>query len=58
MKRFREDIEAVLQRLGRMTEDEARMTAAEIFKVIYRLVQNMTVVMNGEELHSTSPTIC
>jgi len=34
--------EAVLQRLDRLTIDEARTTAAEILKVVYGLVQDMS----------------
>ena len=41
-------VEAVLQRLDRLTLDEARMTALQILEVIYGLVQNMTAVMGGE----------
>jgi hypothetical protein len=36
------DVEAVLQRLDRLTQDEARTTAAEILKVVYGLVQDMS----------------
>ena len=46
------DFEAVLQRLDRLMQDEARTIAAQIFEVVYGLVQNMTVVMNGEQTHS------
>ena len=42
------DVEAILQRLNRLTEDEARTTAAQSLEVIYGLVQNMSVVMDGE----------
>jgi hypothetical protein len=42
------DVEAVLQRLDRLTLDEARTTALQILEVIYCLVQNMTAVMGGE----------
>jgi len=49
-KRFSEkDVEAVLRRLDRLTQDEAQMTAAEIFKVVYGLVQNMNVVVDDNE---------
>ena len=44
----RKDVEAVLQRLDRLTEDEARTTAAQALEVVYNLVQNMTVIMDGE----------
>ena len=41
------EIEAVLQRLDRLTLDEARMTAAQTLQVIHGLVNNMKVVMDG-----------
>ena len=34
--------EAVLQRLDRLTQDEARTTAAETLKVVYGLVQDLS----------------
>jgi hypothetical protein len=43
---------AILDRLDRLTQDEARTTAAEILKVLYGLVQIMNVVMDGEEMRS------
>lgn len=46
------DIEAVLQRLDRLTQDEARMTAAQTLEVVYGLAQNMRVVIDGEETQS------
>lgn len=42
-------VEAVLQRLDRLTLDEARTTAAHTLEVVYGLVQNMRVVMDGEK---------
>ena len=45
------DVEAVLQRLDRLTQDEARITAAQTLEVVYGLVQNMRVVMDGEQIH-------
>ena len=36
------DAEAILQRLDRLTQDEARTTAAEILKVVHCLVQDMS----------------
>ena len=44
------NIEAVLQRLDRLTQDEARTTTAQLLEVLYRLVQNLTVVMEGEPM--------
>lgn len=47
------EVEAVLQRLDRLTLDEARTTAAQTLEVVYGLVQNMKLVMDGEQTHST-----
>ena len=44
----RKDVEAVLQRLDRLTEDEAQTTAAQSLEVVHNLVQSMTVIMDGE----------
>ncbi len=40
----------MLQRLDRLTHEEARMTAAQTLEVVYGLVENMKVVMDGEQL--------
>jgi hypothetical protein len=45
-------VEAVLQRLDRLTQDEARTTAAQTLHVVYGLVQNMSVVVDGEQTRS------
>ena len=42
------DVVSVLQRLDRLTLDEARTTATQTLDVVHGLVQNMRVVMNGE----------
>jgi len=42
------DVEAVLRRLDRLTQDEARTTAAQTLEVVHGLVQNISVVMDGE----------
>jgi hypothetical protein len=44
------DVEAVLQRLDRLTLDEARTTAAQSLEAIYALIQNLRVVMDGEQV--------
>ena len=44
------DIEVVLQRLDRLTLDEARTTGAETLKVVCGLVEHMRVVMDGEKM--------
>ena len=41
------EIETVLQRLDRLTQEEARMTVAQTLGVVYGLVGNMKVVMEG-----------
>ena len=43
------EMEAVLQRLDRLTEDEARITVAQTLGVVHGLVGNMKVVMEGAE---------
>ena len=49
------DVEAVLQRLDRLTQDEARITAAQTLEVVYGLIQNVRVVMDGEQIHQSFP---
>ena len=41
------DIEAVLRRLDRLTQEEVRMTAANSLEVIHELFNNLKEVMNG-----------
>jgi hypothetical protein len=43
------EIEAVLQRLDRLTQDEARMTVAQTLGVIHGLVGTIKVVMEGAD---------
>ena len=43
------DVEAVLQRLDRLTQEEARITAAQTLEVVHGLFQNTRVVMDGEQ---------
>ena len=45
------EVESALQRLDRLTHDETRTTAAQTLEVVYGLVQNMRVVMDGELMH-------
>lgn len=40
-------VEAVLRRLDRLTQDESRTIAAQTFEIVYGLIQNVTVVMDG-----------
>jgi hypothetical protein len=46
------EIEAVLQRLDRLTQEEARMTVAQTLEVVHGLVNNMKMVMDGTRPHS------
>jgi len=41
------DIEAVLRRLDRLTDDEARMTVTQTLEVVYGLVNNVKLVMDS-----------
>ena len=46
------EVEAVLQKLDRLTQDEARMTVAQTLGVVHGLVGNVKVVMEGaQRLH-------
>ena len=47
------EIEATVQRLDRLTQDEARMTVAQTLGVVHGLVGNVKVIMEGAEcLHN------
>ena len=41
----------MLQRLDRLTLDEARITAAQTLEVVYGLIRNIKVVMDGEQIY-------
>jgi hypothetical protein len=58
MKKLRgeNDIEATLQRLDRLTSDEARATAAQTLEVVYGLVRNRRIVMDSEK-HKMVPFV-
>ena len=43
------EIEAVLQRLDRLTQDEARMAVTQTLGVVHGLVGNIRVVMEGAQ---------
>jgi replicative DNA helicase len=45
------DVEAVVQRLDRLTQEEARITATQTLEVVHGLVQNMKVVMDSEQIY-------
>ena len=42
------EIENILRRLDRLTQDEARMMEAHILEVVHGLMNNMKVVMDGK----------
>ena len=41
------EIEAVLQRLDRLTQEEARITVAQTLGVVHGLVGNVKIIMEG-----------
>jgi hypothetical protein len=41
------EIEAVLQRLDRLTQEEARVTTVQTLEVVHGLFNNLEVVMDG-----------
>lgn len=41
------EVEAVLIRLERLTQEEARMTGAQILEVVHGLMNNVKVAMDG-----------
>ncbi|KAH9021029.1 hypothetical protein EDB84DRAFT_1678769, partial [Lactarius hengduanensis] len=43
------EIESILKRLDRLTQEEARMTVAQTLAVVHGLLDNMKVVMDGGE---------
>jgi hypothetical protein len=46
------EIESVLDRLDRLTSEESKMTVAQTFDVVCRLVNKIQVVMEGAQLKS------
>ena len=43
------EIEAVLRRLDRLTQEEGRMTMAQTLEVVHCLMNNVKVVMDGTQ---------
>ena len=43
------EIEAVLQRLDRLTQEEARITVAQTLGVVNSLVSNVKIIMEGTQ---------
>jgi len=52
------EIGAVLRRLDRLTQDEARTTGAKTLSVVHGLVSNMKVVMEGTQSFLGMPLTC
>ena len=52
------DVEAILQRLDRLTQEEAQITAAQTLEVVHGLIQNMKAVMDGEEIFWACCPLC
>ena len=48
------EIEGILHRLGRLTQEEGRMTMAQTLEVVYGLVNNVKVVINGTQIFLVS----
>lgn len=44
------EIETVIRRLDRLTDDEARMAVAQTLHIVYGLVSNVKVVMDGMQV--------
>jgi hypothetical protein len=44
------DVEVVLQKLDGLTLEEAQTTAAQNLEAVYCLVQNMRMVLDGEQV--------
>lgn len=47
--RGKNEIEAALRRLDRLTLDEGRATGAQTLEVVYGLVRHRKVVLDGEK---------
>ena len=56
MKKLRgeNDIEEMLQRLDRLTQDEGRATTAQMLEFVYKLFWRTRVVMDGENIFTSA----
>jgi hypothetical protein len=52
------EVETVLQRLDRLTQDEAHITVAQTLSVVHGLVNNTKIVMEGVQSFDGSLTFC
>jgi len=48
------EIETILKRLDRLTQEEARMTMAQTLAIVHGLLNNMKVVMDGGEASTSA----
>ncbi|KAI9453313.1 hypothetical protein BJY52DRAFT_1189677 [Lactarius psammicola] len=48
------EIESIMRRLDRLTQDEARMMDAHILEVVYGLMNNMKTVMDGGDVYTSA----
>ncbi|KAF8269007.1 hypothetical protein EI94DRAFT_1052604 [Lactarius quietus] len=48
------EIETILRKLDRLTQEEARMTAAQTLTVVHGLLNNMKAVMDGGEMSTSA----
>ena len=51
-----EDIERVLRRLSRLTQEETQMAVIQNMEVVYGLISNIRVVMDGARSFARWPT--
>ena len=51
-------MEAMVQRLDRLTQDEARQSIAQVLKLVHGLVESMKVVMDGKQIHQAPRQLC
>jgi hypothetical protein len=42
------EIESILKRLDRLTQEEARMTVTQTLAIVHGLLDNLKVVIDGE----------
>jgi hypothetical protein len=54
-----QDVEEILKRLGRLAHQEAQVTELQILEVIYDLIQDMRVILDGRQnALNFSPASC
>jgi hypothetical protein len=51
-------MEAVLQRLDRLTQEEAKTTATQTLQLVYGLVKNIKIIIDGVHGLTASWTWC